>query len=77
MIVRAILAKEQSPTATISSTTTSASVRQAWKGSPVSSILTSVPWVPVNMEHVWMVSETIPVSVSQDTLAETAPRSDK
>ena len=74
MIVRASLAREQSPTATIWSQTTSVSVRQGWKVNPVSSILTSVPWVPVNMEHVWMVSETIPVSASQDSLEETALR---
>ena len=76
MTVKVIPVREPSPTATISSTTTSASVRQDWKGSPVSSILTSVRSDLVNMEHARMVSETTPVTASRDTPVETAPRSD-
>ena len=74
MIVRASLAREQSPTATISSQTTNVSVRQGWKGNPVSSILTSVHWGLVNMEDVRMVSENIPVTATQDIREKTAPR---
>ena len=74
MTVRTTLARERLHTATISSTTTSASARPAWRASRVSSTLTSVLLSPANTELAWTRSETTSVNVIRDTPAGTAPR---
>ena len=74
MTARTIPARARLHTATILSTTMSASVRLAWRGNPVSLILTSVLPSPANTGLARIRSETISVNATRDTPGETAPR---